>query len=223
MTDIKVAISTVKDGNMLNRDSREDRDVIANRTKFLSSNGISINDTTLVRIEYAGDNYTRYKLVGEDDKGKGMCSANLVTADALVTKEFGHALFLPIADCVGVVLFDPIKSVLMLSHIGRHSILQEGGEKSVKYLSEKFGCEPKDIKIWLSPAPGRQNYPLFARNNRSLKDVLYEQLAKAGVSTSNITDNTADSSLDHNYFSHSEFLKGNRDEDGRFAIVAMMQ
>jgi copper oxidase (laccase) domain-containing protein len=223
MTVAKVFISDITDGSMLDRSNQEDKKIINNRRKFLETRGIDINKTTRVRVEYSGDNFKRYRELSRKDLGQGMQDNNVPISDALVTRELDHALFLPIADCVGVVLFCQAQSVLMLSHLGRHSILQEGGEESVLYLVRQFGCVAKDIKIWLSPAPDKKNYPLYDRDNRSMKDVLKEQFTKAGISENNITDYDIDPTEDKRYFSHSEFLKGNRDEDGRFAMVAVMR
>jgi len=220
---ILVAVSKIHDGNMLNREDTFDRDVIANRSSFLAKNGIDINQTTKVYVVYEGDNYRRYCEVSEQQNGSGMTSENSTPSDALVTRSLNHALFLPIADCVGAVIFDSTKQVLMVSHLGRHSLEQNGAYESIKFLTDNYGCNPAELLIWLSPAPGPDVYPMFAFNNRSIKSVVFQQLRTAGIVDKNITDNSADTSKDAEYYSHSEFLKGNRTEDGRYAVVAMMK
>jgi len=222
---VKILISTskVNDGNMLIPEDRANIDVIGNRTSFLAKNGVDIKQTTRVNIVHEGDNYCRYYELTEDHKGDGMQYDGIVAADALVTKLPGHALFLPIADCVGAVIFDPTKSILMMSHLGRHSLEQNGGYESVKFLIDHYDCSPSDLKVWLTPAPGPDVYPLYKFQHRSLKNVVYQQLESAGILEGNITDNPADTSKDTDYYSHSEFLQGNRTEDGRYAIVAMMK
>lgn len=217
-----VAISKVFDGNMLNPDNDSDQQVAANRASFLAKNGIDIKQTTRVGIKYDSDNYRRYYEVTEKHMGQGMAE-EIVPADALITRLPNHALFLPVADCVGAVVFDPINNVLMLAHLGRHSLEQFGGRESVRFMSDHFGCDPKDLQVWLTPAPGPDVYPLYAFSNRSIKNVVFEQLQSAGINSENIDDNPADTSKDPDYFSHSEFLKGNRPTDGRYAIVAMMK
>lgn len=218
-----VAVSKVSDGNMLIKSDKSNSDVIKNRKKFLEKNGIDINQTTRINTVYEGDDYCRYTVVEADQMGAGMFDGNVVTSDALVTKDINHALFLPIADCIGEVIFDASKNLLMLSHLGRHMLEQNGGYKSVKFLIDNFNANPADLSVWLSPAPGSDSYPLYSFNNHSLKDVASEQLESAGILPNNITDNSADTSNDLEYYSHSEFLKGNRPTDGRFAVVAMMK
>jgi len=182
-----------------------------------------MQDSTRVKIVYEGNNYCRYFEVGNSQKGDGMFDSNVIAADALITREPGQALFLPLADCVGAVIFDPNKQILMLSHIGRHSLKQNGGYRSIKFLIDKYNCDSTELLVWLTPSPGQENYPVFEFNNRAFKGILLEQLKSAGIIAKNITDDPTDTTKDLHYFSHSEFLKGNRQEDGRYAIVAMMK
>jgi copper oxidase (laccase) domain-containing protein len=219
---IVVAVSKVKDGNMLIKTDKTSPDVIKNRKKFLEKNGIDINRTTRISTIYEGDDFCRYVVVGSKQMGNGMFDGNVVTSDALVTKHINHALFLPIADCIGAVVFDKTKNILMLSHLGRHMLEQNGGYKSIKFLIDKYNVNPSNLSVWLSPAPGSASYPMYKFNSRSLKDVAIHQLKSAGILQKNITNFSADSSTDKTYFSHSEYLKGNRPDDGRFAIVAMI-
>ena len=220
---IFVATSTVADGNMLVPEDHSNIEVIENRKSFLAKNSIDIKQTTRVNVIHEGDNYCRYYELVEAHKGDGMEYDGIVAADALVTRLPNHALFLPIADCIGAVFFDPDKNVLMLSHLGRHSLEQNGGFESVKFLIDHYGCNPGNLKVWLTPAPGPDVYPLYKFDNRSLKNVLYQQIVTAGILEKNVVDNPADTSKDMDYYSHSEFLQGNRSDDGRYAIVAEMR
>jgi len=219
---IRVATSTVDDGNMLVPDDRSNIEVIENRKSFLAKNGFDIERTTRVNVVHEGDNYCRYYELTEAHKGDGMAYDGIVAADALVTRLPNHALFLPIADCIGAVFFDPDNNILMLTHLGRHSLEQNGGFESVKFLVDHYGSNPNNLQVWLTPAPGPDVYPLYKFDNRSLKNVLYQQMVTAGVLEKNVNDNPADTSKDMNYYSHSEFLQGNRTDDGRYAIVAEM-
>ncbi len=219
---VVVAISKVSDGNMLIKSEKSNSEVISNRKNFLGKNGIDINKTTRISTTYKGNNFCRYYEVGVEQMGAGMFDDNVTTSDALVTKGINHALFLPIADCIGAVICDTSKNILMLSHLGRHMLEQNGGYKSIKFLVDNYDVSPPDLSIWFSPAPGSDSYPMHKFNNRSLNDVAIEQLELAGIIRNNITVNTADTSKDKNFFSHSEFLKGNQPNDGRFAIAAMI-
>lgn len=216
------AVSSVQDGNMKFGVSEDDGSVIKNRRKFLEKVGIDIAHTSLVPLTYKTDNFAKYRLVDETDKTDGMTKNSERYADALLTSRAGHALFLPIADCVGVVLYDPVKKLLMVSHVGRHSAEIEGAAKSVRFM-ESHGARATNIKAWLSPAVGKATYPLRSFKGQSLHHVITDQLLVSGVPKSNIEASKVDTAHNENYFSHSQFLKGNENTPGRFAVVAMMK
>jgi copper oxidase (laccase) domain-containing protein len=218
---VKVAISSKDDGNM-KYGIGDDGEVEKNRRQFLRKAGISIEDTTLVGITYTTDDFAKYRIVRPAEKSVGMLTMkNVEHADALVVDQPGHALFLPLADCIGVVLYDAEHHVLMVSHIGRHSAEIEGARRSVEFLAAQYDSNPASLKAWLSPGVGKESYPLYKLDGKSLHEVITEQLLAAGVIESNIENGNINTATSENYFSHSEYLKGN-DEHGRFAIVAEM-
>jgi copper oxidase (laccase) domain-containing protein len=216
-----IANSTAADGSMKSID-RNFASVLPTRTAFLQKHEIDPADTALVQVTYGGDDFCRFRTLSDNDKGDGITRDATIEADALVVTNSDHALFLPLADCIGAVIHDPIKNILMVSHLGRHNLEQFAGTKCIQYLVDQHQVDPKDLTVWLSPAAGKENYPLYAFDNRSLHDVATEQLLAGGVLHDNITVSPIDSSVDQNYFSHSQFLKGNRETDGRFAVVAIM-
>lgn len=220
---LKIYLSQVSDGNMKPDKINNQLSVLDTRTKFLLKSNISPNDTSLVKISYEDDNYTRYLIIGGTNKGDGIVRESDTIADALVTTATNHALFLPLADCVGAVIYDETKNVLMLSHLGRHSLEKFGGVKSVEYLVKNFNVDPDNLMVWLSPAAGRENYPLSSFEGKSLQQVAKEQLASAGIRTSSVSASSIDTTKNDSYFSHSQFLSGKRKESGRFAVVAIIE
>jgi len=224
-----VVVSTVADGSMYNRKDPIDLDVIENRKVYLAKQGIQFTDATRVhpnanqRAEVDHEtNWCKYIKVDASSKLSGMKDGNTPAADALVTKTPGHALMLPIADCVGAVFYDVTTQTLGVAHLGRHSLEQQGGQQFVAYLQSEYGSDPSKIKVWLTPAPGKDIYPIWALENKGMKEVTFEQLLHAGILMENIIDMPIDTDKDLNYYSYSEYLKGHRDEDGDYAIVAMM-
>lgn len=217
-----VALSEVADGNMYTPSDQTNKQVIDNRHDWLKRHGSSLEDATRLYVTYDTDSFCRYRIVDASNKGEGMRDGNTEQVDALVTTERNHTLFLPVADCVAATLFDKDNGVLMLSHLGRHSLEQQGGTNSVAFLEKEFGSNPKTIEVWLGPAPNKEVYPIFKLNNQGLKEAALEQLATAGILPSNIHDTVADTATDGRYFSFSDYLKGNQPE-GRFAMMAVMK
>lgn len=221
---VVVGVSSADDGNMRfgSGDLHETRQ---NRINFLQQLDIDPTQTTLVPVSYEDTtDFSRYRIVDDENQGEGMLAPIVdFQADALVVTRPDHGLFLPLADCIGAVIHDTESRIMMVSHLGRHSLEQDGAYKSVRYLVNEFGSNPADLRVWLSPAVGGDSYPLFAFGNRSMKEVACEQLERAGVGLEQIELSEVDTAEDDNYFSHSEYLAGNRMSDGRFAIVAMMR
>ena len=218
---LKIYVSKVSDGSMKPDNINNQLSVLSSRAKFLKKNKIKPENTTLVKINYDNTDFTRYLTINEESMGEGIIRESNTMCDALVTSNFDHALLLPLADCVGAVIYDEATNVLMLSHLGRHSLEQFGGTKSIKYLVDNFNINPKNVKVWLSPAAGSENYPLTAFSGKSLHQVATEQLVASGVRVANITASTVDTTKDPSYFSHSQFLCGKRKVNGRFAVVAI--
>lgn len=217
-----VALSSRADGNM-KFGIDDDVQTARNRQVFLESIGIDSHHTTLVGITYTTDDFTKYRTVGKEDQGAGILQiSDAEPVDALATDQRGHALFLPLADCIGAVLYDPEHHTLMISHLGRHSVEAQGTKKSIAYLSEHFDTNPARLQVWLSPGVGKASYPLHNLGGKSLREAITEELLQSGVVEANIEGEDIDTAQSDDYFSHSEFLKGNKTEAGRFAIVAMM-
>ncbi len=218
-----VAISTRADGSMYNRHDFTDPDVIANRERFLAQHGLSLDQAARVRVHYDTDDFCRYIEVDDSWAGKGARDNELPAADALITTSRNLTLLLPVADCIGAAIFDERQGVLALAHLGRHSLEQHGGTKIIEYLAEQYDSKPQDIAIWLTPAAGKEKYPLWALDNKGMKETAYEQFAAAGITKAQINDNPADTTSDPNYYSYSEFVHGRDTEDADHLIVATLK
>jgi copper oxidase (laccase) domain-containing protein len=219
---LQIYTSEVKDGNMKITDETSKKTVENNRFKFLKTNHIEPIDTVLVKITYDTNDYCKYSEVEVGNKGDGITAESSITADALYTNKAGIALFLPIADCIGAVIYNETKGAFMVSHLGRHSLEQNGGYNSVLCIANAYKINQSSFKVWMSPAVGSATYPLHSLGNKSLYDVATDQFIKAGIIPENIVHDGIDVANHPDYFSHSSFLKGEKLEDGRFAIVAMM-
>lgn len=221
---LSIYTSTIADGSMKSLTGNY-AEVLAVREQFLNKNEIKAEDTTLVQVVYEGDGYCRYVTLADADRGDGIVRSPSFVSDAIVAKTPGHALLLPIADCAPLVLFDPTTGAVMLSHLGRHSTEQDGGMRSVEYFSAETGARPELVQAWLGPAAGADNYPLWAFENKGFHEVITSQLYAAGVIQENLTVQTIDVTTHPDYFSHSNFLKGQQSDagDGRFAVVAVVR
>lgn len=213
-TTICVGLSSVDDGSMKDGTKLLTSSATRNRETFLANLNMPTQRAAIFAASFDSDDYCRYQLA---------IPGVSIGVDALATDEVDQPILVPLADCTGAVLYDPEHHALMVSHLGRHSTEQFGGEKSVKYMQGKFGTDPAKLLVWLSPSPNGTDYPLWAFDDRSFNSVLTEQFVMAGVKSENIEASIVDTVTNPNYFSHSQFLRGQQSIDGRYAIAAMLQ
>jgi copper oxidase (laccase) domain-containing protein len=208
-------VSEAKDGTMKSADQHPGAP--AGRAPFLLAIGAAPDRTARVHVSYDRSDYCRYQTVTAADGGAGI-TRPVAVADGLATRIPGLWLFLPLADCMGTVLWDPVTEVLMLTHLGRHSVVQDGGRHSVEYLEHEFGVEARNLHAWLGPSPSGDAYPIHDRGDRAFPDVVTEQLATAGLDAAHIVPSGIETDRDPDFFSHSEYLAGRQVTDGRHAM-----
>ena len=192
-------------------------DIERNITRLSNNLGITATSLTYMVVTYDRADFTQYAVVTRPPR-----PFHEVPADGIATAVGGVALFLPLADCTGAILYDPVNHAVMVSHLGRHSVEQQGALASVNFMRDQFGSEPRNLLVWLGPSPNSEAYPLWKRDNMSLIEANQRDLIQAGVQRSHIEASSVDTVLNRDYFSHSEFLKGRRTKDGRFAIIAQL-
>lgn len=99
---------------------------------------------------------TNIRIVTEEDAGKGIIKErDFDDIDGLITNVPGLTLVVQCADCVGTLFFDPIKKVIAASHGGWRGTKGEIPKKTVLLMHEKFGCNPSDIVVGISPSIGK--------------------------------------------------------------------
>lgn len=224
MNGVRIGMSTFSDGSMLIHGDAFNQTIIANRERWLKeSQGSSADQTIRLNVTYDRDDYCRYRIVSGDDAGQGMADDASLTADALVTTTPGLNLFLPLADCVAAVFYSPSKRVLMLSHLGRQSLEAQGGVQSVAFLQEHYGVDPAELKVWLGPTANKDSYKIYALDNQGMLEATLDQLSKAGITAENIEESGIDTVTDPEFYSYSAFLRGEKPEDGRFAVCARLE
>lgn len=72
--------------------------------------------------------------------------------DALITNEPGLFICVQTADCVPILLFDPVKKVVAAIHAGWKGTISKIVGKTVQQMTEKFGCNPADIVAGIGPS-----------------------------------------------------------------------
>lgn len=211
---VRAAVSSIEDGSMKDGVNLMTPEAVRCRKAFLAKLSMPSDRAAIHFASFDTDDYCVYR----------EATAGLMPGvDGAATDQRYQPILLPLADCTGAIIYDPVHHAVMVSHLGRHSTEQHGGVKSIEYMTHRFDSQPRDLLVWLSPSPNGADYPLWQFDNRSFSEVICEQLLTAGVTLERIEVSTVDTIRNRAYFSHSEFLKGNRQVDGRFAIAAMLR
>ena len=194
-----------------------EQEIIQNQAKLGKSIELESKDIARIRTIYGErQDFTEYAEISREELKEYTINnpENLIpTSDGLITKEPNVGLLLPLADCLGIVVFDGKN--LGLLHAGRQNIEQDGPKKFIEFFVEKLGSKPENIKAYFSPYS--INYRIN-KLNKKLGTAAKEQLLTAGVSLDNVLDAEEDTVEGINLPSHSS-----GDTRKRFAIIAKIK
>lgn len=99
----------------------------------------------------------RVRVVTAEDAGRGGLDgeSRLPDTDALVTADAGVCLMVLSADCVPILLYDPVKRVVGAVHAGWRGTAAQIVVAAVEVMREQFGCSPGDMFAGIGPSIGK--------------------------------------------------------------------
>ena len=125
-------------------------------------------------------------------------------SDALITRLKGKVLNISIADCCGILIFDPNQDLIAAVHSGWQGTKQNIVGKTVQTLKNEYKCNAKDLLVYLSPCAsvdkyevGKEFYDFVPDNVIQEREgkiyfdnlsMIYSQLVKESISYSNIEE-----------------------------------
>lgn len=80
----------------------------------------------------------------------------LQDTDALLTQEKGIAIAVTTADCVPVLIYDPVKQVLGAIHSGWRGTVKKIASETVSLMVRKYNSNPKDLLACIGPSICRE-------------------------------------------------------------------
>jgi purine-nucleoside/S-methyl-5'-thioadenosine phosphorylase / adenosine deaminase len=155
----------------------------------------------------------------------------LSKADGIITNVKGKLLFIQVADCQSVMMFDPVKKVIANVHNGWRGSIKNVIGKCVDKMGEKFGTNPEHIVAGISPSLGPccaefinykkeipenlWKYKAKDSFNFDFWELSFYQLLQKGVRADNIENmNICTKCFSKTFFSYRE-----EKQTGRFACV----
>lgn len=101
-------------------------------------------------------------------------------ADALVTRTPGLALAVMVADCVPVLLADPIAGVIAAAHAGRKGV-ELGVVGAALRAMQDCGASPERVHAWLGPSIGGCCYEVPEQMRQAVAAVAPGSVADGGL------------------------------------------
>ena len=78
--------------------------------------------------------------------------------DAFVTNLPGVAVGVRTADCIPVLLYDPLKRVVAAVHAGWKGTVLHISQKAISVMCQRFSCNPADMRAALGPGIGPESF-----------------------------------------------------------------
>ncbi|MBS5856949.1 MAG: peptidoglycan editing factor PgeF [Clostridia bacterium] len=101
--------------------------------------------------------------------------------DGIVTNKKNLILSTTNADCILLLLFDPIKKVIANVHSGWRGTLQRISTKAIEKMEKEYNCNPKDIICCICPSIRKCHFEV----EKEVKD-MFEEEFKSIVEKNNI-------------------------------------
>lgn len=108
--------------------------------------------------------------------------------DGLVTNKKNLILSTTNADCILLLLFDPIKKVIANVHSGWRGTLQRISTKAIEKMEKEYNCNPKDIICCICPSIRKCHFEV----EKEVKD-MFEEEFKNIIEKNNIITETISS------------------------------
>ena len=78
--------------------------------------------------------------------------------DAFITDLPGVAIGVRTADCVPVLISDPVRRVIAAVHSGWKGTVLQISRSTIDLMGEKFGTNPEDLQVVIGPAIGPKSF-----------------------------------------------------------------
>jgi YfiH family protein len=79
---------------------------------------------------------------------------NIGEGDALITNQSGSLLSIRTADCLPILIADPVRRVVAAVHAGWRGTVAGICQTAVARMSQQYACEAKDLAVAIGPGIG---------------------------------------------------------------------
>lgn len=183
-------VSTTKEGgtssgnyeamNLCNHSGDEDDKVNDNRRILMEKLNLPIDNLYIPfqthedKVALVDDKFLT--LSGEEKK------ENLYGVDALITKEKQICIGVTTADCVPLIIYDPINHALGVAHAGWKGTVSHIGYKTVEKMVRAFSSTPSSLLVAIGPSISQEMFEVgdevgdtFVKSGFHLEEIAYRK------------------------------------------------
>lgn len=126
--------------------------VLQNRQKLSAATGIDLFWFTFANQTHSGN----VAVVDAASRGKGATEirTSLENTDGMVTNVERICLCVQVADCVPVLIYDPVEHVIAAVHAGWRGILRRIVPRAVEKMIQHYGCRAENLVAGIGPSNG---------------------------------------------------------------------
>jgi YfiH family protein len=126
--------------------------VLQNRQKLADATGIDLFWLTFANQTHSGN----VAVVDAGSRGKGATEKRTAfeNTDGMVTNVERICLCVQVADCVPVLMYDPVERVIAAVHAGWRGILKRIVPATVEKMIQQYGCRAENIYAGIGPSNG---------------------------------------------------------------------
>lgn len=170
---LKHGFTCRKDDLNLKFSDNSSENILSNRKKISEIMGFKLENLTCGE-QVHGDNI---KIIDKEDIGKGSTLENspIKSTDGLITNFVGVPLMIMVADCVPVLLCDPIKKIIANLHCGWRGTSLEIVIKALKIIKKNYKSNISDILVGIGPGIGECCYEIGKEVFEKLSPVVTEK------------------------------------------------
>lgn len=129
----------------------DEKTVLQNYQIFCHATGFPIESLVLT----AQDHHTNIRRVGRKDRGAGILFPKpWQSVDGLITNDPGVTLCVFGADCVPILIVDPISHAIGVCHAGWRGTVGKIAAKTVFSMQREFGSLPQNLQAFIGPSIG---------------------------------------------------------------------
>lgn len=200
--------------NLSRRDADPDRNVAENRARVAKALGVN-------HLAFARQVHGNQVLMIDRPPNEGIAAEG----DALITNQRGIGLVAQTADCVPLLLHDPVQQTIAAVHSGWRGTVKEVARQAIDALLVAYGSRPENLRAAIGPAINQKNYrvgpevleqfidvfgslggltgPVDARGGAKLNNTaaVHRQLLQAGLQPENIWVSDTCTFADDRFFS----------------------